>query len=56
VQIARCETPDVSVRETDMLEGSFVSLATLRKLAETERDRLETWSALIIDQLEAALG
>jgi predicted NUDIX family phosphoesterase len=56
VQIARCETPDVRVRETDILEGSFTSLTTLRELAGRERDRLETWSALIIDQLEAALG
>ena len=56
VQIARCETPDVRVRETDILEGSFTSLETLRELAGRERDRLETWSALIIDQLEAALG
>lgn len=56
VQIARCETPDVAVRETDMLEGSFASLATLRELADRERGRLETWSALIIDQLEAAIG
>ncbi len=56
VQIARCETPDVSVRETDVLEGSFASVATLKELAARERGRLETWSALIIDQIEAALG
>ncbi len=56
VQIARCETQDVTVRETDQLEGSFVSLATLKDLAAKERDRLETWTALIIDQLEAAIG
>jgi predicted NUDIX family phosphoesterase len=56
VAIARCETPEVRVRETDQLEGSFVGLGALRELATKERDRLETWSALIIDQLDRVLG
>jgi len=56
VQVARCETPQVTVRETDQLEGSFVSIATLKDYARDERDRLETWSALIIDKIDSILG
>ena len=56
VQIARCETPDVSVREVDQLEGAFVGRSALKELAAKERDRFETWSALIIDRLDEVLG
>jgi len=51
VNVARCETPEVAIRETDMLEGSFVSVAALAEQARAERDRFETWSALIIDRI-----
>jgi predicted NUDIX family phosphoesterase len=51
VNVARCETPEVAIRETDMLEGSFVSMAALAEQARVERERFETWSALIIDRL-----
>jgi predicted NUDIX family phosphoesterase len=55
VNVARCETADVSIRESELLEGSFVTRAALAELARTERGRLETWSALIIERLDAAL-
>jgi predicted NUDIX family phosphoesterase len=56
VNVARCERPDVGIREADMLEGHFVGRAELEELARTERGRLETWSALIIERLDAALA
>jgi predicted NUDIX family phosphoesterase len=56
VNVARCETKDVAIRETDMLEGSFVGLPALREIARQERGRFETWSALIIDRLDEALA
>lgn len=54
VNVARCETPDVAIRETDVLEGRFIPRAELRELARTQRERFETWSALILDRLEIA--
>jgi predicted NUDIX family phosphoesterase len=56
VNVARCETPDVAIRETEVLEGSFVTLGALRELHRTEPGRFETWSALIIERLDEALG
>ncbi len=46
---------EVSVRETDVLEGAFVSIAALRQMLADERDTFETWSALVLDQLDALL-
>jgi len=56
VNVARCETAEVSIRESEMLEGSFTTRAALAELARTESGRLETWSALVIERLDAALG
>ncbi len=47
---------DVTVRETDTLTGSFVPRRELLRLATEERDTFETWSALLIDRLDAVLG
>ena len=55
VNVARCETADVAIRETDVLEGSFVTRQALREMARTQRERFETWSALIVDRLDEAL-
>jgi predicted NUDIX family phosphoesterase len=55
VNVARCETTEVAVRETEVLEGSFVSRAALREMAGAQRERFETWSALIVDRLDEAL-
>ena len=49
------ESPAVHVRETDQLEGEFVSRETIRDLLANERDRFETWSSLILDRLDEAL-
>jgi predicted NUDIX family phosphoesterase len=49
------ETPDVHVRETDQLEGEFVPREKIRDLLTNERDRFETWSALILDRMDEAL-
>lgn len=56
VNVARLETPAVTIRETEQLTGSFVSRATLAELAAKEAGRFETWSALIIARLDALLG
>jgi len=56
VNIAHCETADVAIRETDMLEGSFVSRATLADIAAKEPERFETWSAQIISRLDELLA
>ncbi|MGQ0553429.1 MAG: hypothetical protein ACT4PU_09435 [Planctomycetota bacterium] len=56
VNVARCETPDVAIRETEVLEGSFVTRKALAELARSEPARFETWSALIIARLDEALG
>lgn len=55
VNIARCETPEVTIREAEVMEGSFVSRAELSELARTEGGRFETWSSLIIERLDEAL-
>ena len=55
VNVARCETKDVAIRETDMLEGSFVNVAALREIARGQPGRFETWSALIVDRLDDVL-
>ena len=46
---------EVSVRETDVLDGSFVPIVALRQMLANERDTFETWSALVLDQLDALL-
>lgn len=55
VNVARCESPNVKIRETEVLEGQFVTRAALAELARNERPRFETWSALILDRLDEAL-
>lgn len=55
VNVARCETKDVSIRETEVLEGSFVNVSALREIARDEPGRFETWSALIVERLDDVL-
>ncbi len=43
----RLETPDVAVRETELLSAEFVPRAELRRLAEDPSTNLESWSRLI---------
>ena len=42
----------VRVRERDALEGSFAPRAEVLRLLREERDRFETWSALLLDRLD----
>jgi len=56
VNVARCERAEVGIREAEVLEGQFVGRAELEELARTEGGRFETWSALIIERLDAALA
>lgn len=56
VQVARCERPRVRVRETQQLHGAFIARPALQELAARERERFESWSALIIDRLDDVLG
>lgn len=49
-------TGDVAVRETDLLEGRFVSVEELKRLGRDERASFETWSALLIDRIDDILG
>jgi predicted NUDIX family phosphoesterase len=56
VNIAHCETADVVIRETHMMEGSFVSRSTLADIAAKEPERFETWSTLIIARLDELLA
>lgn len=55
VQVVRVDG-DVTVRETEMLEGDFVTVTALRELCVAERDTFETWSALLIDRLDEVLA
>jgi predicted NUDIX family phosphoesterase len=47
---------DVRVRETETLEGEFVSVDQLRRLLVDERETFETWSALVLDRMDAILA
>lgn len=49
VYVADAAGRAVSIRETDKLSGAFASRAEVAAV----RDRLETWSALVFDHLEA---
>jgi len=53
VQVVHVDGP-VEIREKDVLDGNFVSPAALREL-HAEGANLETWSALIVQHLDALL-
>lgn len=42
---------DVRIRETDALEGEFVSVEDLAESCRLERGSYETWSALVIERM-----
>lgn len=48
VHVVDVNTPDVLVRESDSLHGRLMSVGELRDL----RDRMETWSRLLIDVVD----
>ena len=44
-------TGEVRIRETDALEGEFVSVEELAESCRLERGTYETWSAFVIDRM-----
>jgi len=56
VAVADARAATVSIKETEMMEGRFVARAELLELHRTQRDRFETWSSLLLDQLDAVLA
>ncbi|MSR47724.1 MAG: hypothetical protein EXS13_11795 [Planctomycetes bacterium] len=56
VAVADAGQAEVSIRETEMMDGRFVPRAQLQDLARTQRERFETWSSLLLDQFEAVLA
>ncbi len=55
VHLVRLEKGAVKVRETDMMEGSFVPLGELKRLAQDPACNIETWSSLIIEKIDTIL-
>jgi len=47
---------DVRIREDDALEGAFTPREEVLRLLAAERPRFESWSALLLDQLDAVLA
>ncbi len=56
VAVADAREAEVAIRETELMEGRFVPRAELLELHRGERARFETWSSLLIDQLDAVLA
>ena len=56
VAVADARDAEVSIREADLMDGRFVTRAELLELHRRERDRFETWSSLLIDQLDSVLA
>jgi predicted NUDIX family phosphoesterase len=56
VAVADAREADVAIRETELMEGRFVPRAELLDRHRRERERFETWSSLLLDQLDAVLA
>ena len=56
VAVAHANEAEVAIRETDKMDGRFVAEGELRRLHAEDPARFETWSAMIVDQLDAVLG
>ncbi len=55
VHLVRLERGEVKVRETDMMEGSFVPLEELKKLAKDPACNFESWSSMIVEAIDTIL-
>ena len=55
VQVARVASPAVRVREEDTLEGAFRPLAEVKALLGDPDANFETWSSLILEQIDGIL-
>lgn len=56
VNVALSETAEVTVRETDMLEGEFVSVDELLATEAERPGSFESWSALLLPHLATMLA
>ena len=56
VVVADASNAQVSIRETDMMDGRFVARSELVDLHAAEPDRFETWSALLVERLDEVLS
>lgn len=56
VAVADAARAEVSIRETEMMDGRFVGRRELLELHASQRDRFETWSSLLLDRLDAVLA
>ena len=50
------DSTDVSIREDDKMEGKFVSRDELLAIHSEQAAKFESWSAMILDQADLALG
>jgi predicted NUDIX family phosphoesterase len=55
VYVARLSKPEVAIRETSQLEGDFVPIDELKRIAADGESRMETWSQLLCDQLDEVI-
>ncbi len=53
--MARLEEGDIRVRETELLEADFVSLEELQRLAADSTVNMESWSQLIVEEIDQVL-
>ena len=56
VAVADARQAEVAIRETEMMDGRFIPRGELQELARTQRERFESWSSLLLDQLDAVLA
>jgi predicted NUDIX family phosphoesterase len=56
VAVADAREAEVAIRETELMDGRFVPRAELLELHRSQRARFETWSSLLIDQLDLVLA
>lgn len=56
VQILELEGGDVRSRETELLDASFIPVSELKELAQNPDSNLETWSTLIVAQIDNFLS
>ncbi len=55
VQVAQLKEPRIAVRETETLVGSFVPIAEAKAMLDDPEANLETWSSLILEQIDRVL-
>ena len=55
VLLAHLETANAEVREKDVMTGSFTPISEIRALLRDPEANFETWSSLILENLEKAL-